>query len=351
MKNYWSMRTSRDNEEVIAGLLNELREGRLRQGWGYKDDQNLDKVLSNNRHALNDAQKETLLHWRMGNGDGHDYMQKDDIVLVPNTPEYGRFTICRVTGDYYFNREPFDDYGHIRPVEVLTREGVANNHEMVHTDLRRSLRCRLRMWNVYRHRDSLDTIVDALENNKLKAEDLVSKISPIERAENIVDAAILDRIKSTKEEIVEKIGGSFRAEEYETVLQSALKHLFRVEVANTSGPAERGADLEIIIHNPFSDSEHWVVPIQVKDYHDQVDAHVAGQLETAFLSRSKHDHVIAVVLLVSNAIASDALNERMRELSNKHNVPFVYCGQKHFQNILGEGLFKEGSERYHANDR
>jgi len=40
MKNrrYWSIRTDKDNRKV---LYNELTQGKLRQGWGYDENQSL----------------------------------------------------------------------------------------------------------------------------------------------------------------------------------------------------------------------------------------------------------------------------------------------------------------------
>jgi len=68
------------------------------------------------------------------------------------------------------------------------------------------------------------------------------------------------------------------------------------------------------------------VPVQVKDCTDKVGEEVAEQLERAFKSRSrKGQYVIAVVLLVTNATASPELKERMRLMSEKYNIPFLYC--------------------------
>ncbi len=147
-RNYWAFRTSRDSPEIIEFLLKELHDGRLRQGWGYQDDQDLNEIQKkwDAGEELSSAQGEASRHWRMGNGPASEgYMQKGDWVLLPNMPENSRFTICEVTGDYSFSRDAHDDYSHIRPVNVLTPEGVVNSHQLVHGDLRRSLRCRSRM--------------------------------------------------------------------------------------------------------------------------------------------------------------------------------------------------------------
>jgi len=312
-RNYWAIRTSRNNDEIIDFILKELRNGRLRQGWGYQDDQDLELIQQkwDKGKKLSSTQKEASRHWRMVNGSiDEGYIQKGDWILVPNIPENGRFSICEVTGDYYFSREKHEDYGHIRPVKVLTPEGgVVNNHQLVHGDLRRSLRCRSRMWNIYSHRDSLKQIISAG-----KEVDLLSGVSPVKRAENLMAPIIADMRTSASKEIADIIFKNIRAESYESVLQTALDRLFQVTVNHTGGSGEQGADLDIVIQNPFKgdDSADWVVPVQVKDYTDTVGEGTAEQLEQAFESRSKEGkQVIAVVLLVTNATASLELEERM----------------------------------------
>lgn len=340
-RNYWAVRTSRDTPEIREFLLGELRDGRLRQGWGYDDWQDLQVIQRkwDNEEELSPAQKEAGRHWRMGNRHANAaYMQKGDWVLVPNTPENGRFTICEVTGDYRFSRAtPHGDYRHIRPVRVLTPEGVVNNHQLVHGDLRRSLRCQSRMWNIYPHRASLKQIIDAVE----RGDNLDSGLMPGERAENLIAPIIKEMSDSASKKIADKIFETIRAEEYEPVLQIALERLFSISVNHTGGSLERGADLEIVIKNPFTedDNSEWIVPVQVKDYDDEVSERVADQLKEAFCSRSKTGHVIAVVLMVTNAIASPELKERMCRLSDCHKIPFIYCGPEEFRNIIGKGWF------------
>ena len=89
--NCWAMRTSRDAEEHRRFLYAELLDGRLRQGWGWNESQDLRRLedLWANREELSDIQKDAAKHWRMGNGGKNymqDYMQVDDLVAVLNVP-------------------------------------------------------------------------------------------------------------------------------------------------------------------------------------------------------------------------------------------------------------------------
>ena len=346
--NCWVMRMSRDNDESAQALLRELRAGRIRQGWGWHKDQDLGHLQSmwEAGQQLSAEQQATGRHWRMGNGAGGDYMQVGDLVVVPNIPQDGLFTICRITGDYYFEildplSNALNDFGHVRPVEVLTPLGVANDHELVHADLRRSFRCRSRLWNVRAHRATLNEILERLEGG-LPPQSLTSGSTPMARVESIVPDVISRQMDSTKKRLAEALGGSVRAEEWEPVLQAALEHLFPVSVYHCGGRGEQGADLEIVIPNPFGADANrdWIVPVQVKDYEGEVGAEVAEQLEHAFISRSETGQVIAVVLLVSNAEASKTLIDRMSELEKQHKIPFFYCGREEFLNILGRGFLR-----------
>ena len=337
--NCWAMRTSRDSEKHRRFLLDQLREGLLRQGWGWEESQDLRRLedLWARDDKLSEIQKQVSRHWRMGNGRGDDYMQVGDLVAVLNMPDDGLFTICRITGDYYFDiPEELKDFGHVRPVEVLTPNGVANDHRLVQADLRRSFRCKLRLWNIKPHCAALDSILQS----GLAPEQLAIGSTSLERAKSIVSELITEPLNLMADRLGSALPKSVRAEEWEPVLRSALESLFPVSVLHTGGPRESGADIEIRIPNPFEEDRDWVVPVQVKDYEGEVPEVVINQLETAFNSRSESGQVIAVVLLVSNAVASEALDRRMQELSNRHHVPFVFCGRDVFMQLLARGFLR-----------
>ena len=334
--NCWATRTSRDLEEHRRFLYEELCEGRLRQGWGWDESQDLRRLedLWAKGAELSKKQDDTAKHWRMGNGKGEEYMQIDDLVVVLNVPEDGLFTICRITGDYdYKIAREFEDFGHLRPVEVLTPKGVSNNHVLVNANLRRSFRCRSRLWNIKPYHASLDFILQSGS----PPEELARGWTPEERVESVIDDEIPNVLESMAERLGDKLSEQVRNQDWEPVLQSALKPLFPVSVEHTGGPHERGADIEIKIRNPFAKDRDWIVPVQVKDHEGEVGVEVADQLKEAFDSRTRDGQVIAVVLLVSNAVESKALERRMRELSDQYRVPFIFCGRDRFLQLLAQG--------------
>ena len=273
----------------------------------------------------------------MGNGEGKACMQVDDLVAVLNTPTDGLFTICQITGNYFFEiAEDMGDFGHVRPVEVLTPFGVSNHHPLVHAGLRRSFRCQLRLWNIESHRASLDSILQS----GLTPEALAIASTPVERVESIVTDIVTEPLNLMADRLANALPEKVRAEEWEPVLQKALESLFPVTILQTGGPHERGADIDIVIPNPFEENRDWIVAVQVKDYNGEVGAEVAEQLANAFESRSQYGRVIAVVLLVSNATASAALDGRMRELSERFHVPFLFSGRAVFLRLLARGFLR-----------
>ncbi|MCY4485654.1 MAG: hypothetical protein OXF11_00850 [Deltaproteobacteria bacterium] len=339
MPNCWAMRTSRVEEDHRTFILDELHAGRLRQGWGYDKSQDLDHIqdLWANGDNLSEIQRSARRHRRMGNGADDDYMQVGDLVAVLNVPSDGLFTICEITGDYYFEiAERFGDFGHVRPVEVLTSKGVSNGHTLVHAGLRRSFRAQARLWNI---RDYC-ACLDAIRRSGLTPEELTGGSTPVGRVESVVSELLTEPLGLMADRLGRALPERVRAEEWEPVLQLALESLFQVSVNQTGGPRELGADIEIVIPNPFEENLDWIVPVQVKDYEGEVGVEAADQLEEAFNSRSRSGRVIAVVLLVSNAVASEALVERMRELTDRHGVPFVFCGRDLFLRLLARGFLR-----------
>lgn len=338
---YWAMRTSRDTQQYRRFVTDELANGRLRQGWGYDPTQDL-RCIQDARHRneqLTPMQTEANRHWRMADGPPNDYMNVDDIVLVPNMPLDGLFTLCRITGGYDFRiPSEIDDFGHFRPVDVLTPLGVANEHELVDAGLRRSLRYQGRLWRITPYADC----VEAILGSNLPPDDLRQGVTAAGRTDSLVAELVAEPINVMADLIAGKLRQRLQSAEWETGILSALEPLFPATVRHTGGPNEQGADLEVVISNPFDDRNDWIVPIQVKDHQGIEGSDVLSQLEQAFSTRlaSGRGSVIAVVLLVTDAEPSTELQQQMSRLSGKHRVPFIFCGGSDLMRILARGFLK-----------
>jgi hypothetical protein len=120
-RGYWVMRTSPWERPYIWA---EAQAGRLRQGWGTQEDQNLEVIAAALRRGdtLSESQREARRALRMLTSWEHG-MRFGDVVVAPNLPEYGRLSIARVTGSYeWAPASPLrfgERFGHVLPVEML----------------------------------------------------------------------------------------------------------------------------------------------------------------------------------------------------------------------------------------
>jgi hypothetical protein len=163
---YWAMRTDQARRDWI---WSELRAGRLRQGWGYRPDLDLEQLAALRRQGVK-LPKYQQDAWR-GNRrllpSQPDSMQVGDIVVSLHLPRYGVWSIARVTGGYRYEistmGNAFDgspDYGHIRDVELLTNErGIDPVREGGSKVLRHAMRQRQRMWCLDFHGDEIDRLL------------------------------------------------------------------------------------------------------------------------------------------------------------------------------------------------
>jgi len=124
MTRYWALRSDQSRREF---MWRELREGRLRQGWGYRADQDLE-LLSRLRHGANRLADHQRDAWR-GNRrllpTEPGAMQVGDLVVFLHLPRYGTWSIARVTGGYRYEISDMPnavdgtpDYGHMRDCRV-----------------------------------------------------------------------------------------------------------------------------------------------------------------------------------------------------------------------------------------
>jgi hypothetical protein len=133
-------------------LWAEAQQGRLRQGWGVADEQNLEVIAEaiTQGKQLTDLQRESRLALRMLTT-WHNGMRLGDVVVAPNLPAYGRLSVFRVTGSYYWslaNKMTWGErFGHVLPVELLA--GDISRHGSSVTDaLRGALRGQSRLYNI-----------------------------------------------------------------------------------------------------------------------------------------------------------------------------------------------------------
>lgn len=191
-RRYWAVRTDRDNRAL---LLDELRKGRLRQGWGWDPSQDLRLIQAEIVKGgpwwerLSATQKHVLPHLRML-ADAADSVRLGDWIVVPKLPEDGTFLVAEVAGHYYY--EPLklsgetdandlgQDYGHVLPVRLRTPKAINRYADEVTAGLRGSLKAQMRMWCLDGYAETLERLVDLSQ----RGADLSSATSGKARLDN-----------------------------------------------------------------------------------------------------------------------------------------------------------------------
>ena len=153
---------------------------------------------------------------------------------------------------------------------------------------------------------------------------------------------VAEPINTMAKQLGEKLRQRLQSAEWETGILGALEPLFPATVRHTGGPNEQGADLEVIISNPFDDRSDWIVPIQIKDHQGVEGTDVLGQLEQAYQSRltsgrgSRHRRSAAR----NRRGTFSELQQQMMQLRDKYGVPFIFCGGIDLMRILARGFLK-----------
>ena len=255
-KNYWGYRIDVKNQDFF---FKELEQGRLRQGWGYAENQKLPDTKDS------DAKKNLSMY---------NNVKKGDILLIPRLPDWGSVAIAEAAEDwdnkekgYKFEIAKLDDgnedYGHIFPANYI---GCFNRHgKDVSGNIQSTLKARNRFWNISRLSEDVEKIIQNLENNKIS-------VSVNESIENIISEEMetyLKLLNEFSETIYKKYDDKFKAADWEKVLKNILEKIYPSEyiVENIGGIKEEkhGTDISITIPGIF---EKYVIAIQIKNYKD-----------------------------------------------------------------------------------
>jgi hypothetical protein len=330
---YWASRIARGHDDFF---WNELVQGRLRQGWGYRKDQDLRDVQKLDWNEKNEWQRETERQRHMLGESGG--WQEGDIVLVPNMPHRGMFALARVTGPYQYEIDPDrQDFGHIREVELLTPHGIANTSSIVGSGLRATLRNAGRTWRV----KGRDAEFERVQHHA-KDPEITKESSETERVRGVMGDAMDTALQALRTDFDTRVSDALGKAEWEGVIVEALRpHFPTSDIQKTGGPNERGADIEITTPNPFG-GPSWITVIQVKDWQGKAGPSPIRQLEHAIETRRDQDdiggitaHVISAILTIGKAEPTQELEDAARDLEQRTGVPVtIIHGDKLLELIL-----------------
>lgn len=335
-RHYWASRPDRNNLDYF---WTELQKGRLRQGWGYRDDQNLNLILAEKQKGgdwwarLSEEQRDAYRNYPFHPGWGDDTMQKGDIVLIPNMPTFGSFSLgCFVDDEYQYDISDEGDYGHWRQIALLTPDGIVSDHESVHADIRSTLRCRSRIWRIDGVGLYLETLLKLLQADNMKAG---VHFSPDQRFSKIVlkakEAAREPAREAARKEIEALLDAEFHARDFEFAVQLVLRKLFLGSIEHLGGKSEEkhGTDLLVKIDNPFGEIP-FIIPVQVKKHTGESEYGIE-QLEMAAEYWKKEGHsegILIALALITTADSVTLARARLDALESKSGLPCYLLGRK-----------------------
>lgn len=309
----------------IPFFKQELDAGRLRQGWGYADGQDL------RRREINDGAS--------GNIGIFDRVKRGDILLIPRLPDWGKVSIAEATEDfdvgYKFLISPeMGDYGHIFPAKVL--KTFLRSSSLVTGDLKKTLRFPKRFKSIYY--DGCGREIEALIN----ADD-AQRHTPQnsdERAATAISQAIRNSFDEQKfeEELWAGFNKQYNAAEWEEALIFMLRKQFPFyEIERTGGASEKahGTDILVLLPGIVNDYQY-AIAIQVKDYSWVVGEGVISQIQKADHWNTKDNiSLIDKIVIITNAKEDDNKHLIGKELARSNReVKFIFA--KELRGLLSD---------------
>lgn len=325
----------RTDSRVREFISEELKFGHLRQGWGHEHNQDLRTIRQTPRAQRDQHQAKAWRGNRRLLEETWDGLQVGDVVILPNIPKQGRWTVARVPGPYRYEiHAGQQNYGHIRPVRPwLSRDGeltqIDPRHELIPAALRRSMTCRSRMWSL----DSFGEIIEQLIAAASAGDPLDVGQSPNERFASFVT--------SMRAEAYELVDHGWGGAELEDLVVRILENRYRASHPNAridhkGGAGEHGIDVLVTLPDPLGVSLK--IGVQVKK-HDGVESSLRSLEQIAEAHR--HWRIHAGVVLTTATEASDAFEDRREALADELGIDIQVIFREQFVDLVLEHVAAE----------
>lgn len=312
---FWGYRIRND---IADYFFEELRQKRLRQGWGYEAEHD----LRNSSIADDGARRNKPIY---------EKVKKGDYLIIPHMPSYDYVTIAQATEDfnkgYQFSIDNFDDFGHIFPAKYCIHFAKANIN--VGANIRSTLKCISRFWNADKCKDEIMNILSKDISKLVDSSDISQKLN-----------TALKEVFN-EEEFANSLFKSFRdrfnASDWEFVLCEGFKKILpsNVEVETTSNREEIKHGCDIFIKIPGIFETTYVIAIQIKDYEGTVSSDVVDQINKVdryLVEREPNAVLIDKYIIIIDADSCD--NEDLIEKANKDKIKLIY--RKELKSLLSQ---------------
>lgn len=308
MKNYWCYRIDTSQTKFF---MDELNNGRLRQGWGWDEGQNLTNV------TVDEGARRNLPMFSQ--------VKKGDILLIPQLPTWGQVALVEATEDwnqgYKFEIDiNLKDYGHIFPAKFL--KSFTRQNENVTSPLRSTLKSPSRFWNIKHYQEDVENLLSKEQDELEKRQDFQSRLT------SLVGTTFTEEFneQNFKDKIYAKCINQFQGEEWEYPLQIGLQELFPFyQVERVGGPEEENHGTDILIKLPGLLTDYqYAIAIQVKDHVGVVDQSVIEQINKADeYWKNKNLKLIEKWVIITKALK----NENSILVENDSDVKILFVSE------------------------
>ena len=321
-KNYWGYRIDVKNQDFF---FKELQQGRLRQGWGYAENQKLPETKDSG------ARKNLSMH---------DKVKKGDILLIPRLPDLGSVAIAEAAEDwnegYKFEiDDEKKDFGHIFPARYI---GCFNRHgKDVSGNIQSTLKARNRFWNISRLSEDVEKIMQNLEGNK-------ESTSVIENIKNIVSEQVKSYfdLKECCDKIVDEYNQKFVASQWEEVIKNILEKIYPgYEIERIGGSKEEKHGTDVLVNIPgISISGSYNIAIQVKNYTGNISDEnikiIIDQVNKAEEYGWEDGKLIDKILVITPAKEEE--NPKLIEKCKKEDIKVIFSEE--LKNLIFKSIIE-----------
>ena len=311
-KHYWGYRIDVKNQDFF---FKELEQGRLRQGWGYAENQKLPETKDSG------ARKNLSMYHNV---------KKGDILLIPRLPDWGSVAIAEAAEDWNNEEKGYrfeiddekKDFGHIFLANYI---GCFNRHgKDVSGNIQSTLKARNRFWNISRLSEDVEKIMKNLEGNK-------ESTSVIENIKNIVSEQVKSHfdLKECCDKIVDEYNQKFVASQWEEVLKDILEKIYpgyEIERIGGSKEEKHGTDILVTISG-LSNLEKYNIAMQVKNYNDVISDNNIDNIIKQINKAEKYvwennGKLIDKILVITSAKKEE--NPKLIEECKKENIKVIF---------------------------
>lgn len=312
-RNYYGFRVDSTYDDKRNFFFEEILQGRLRQGWGFLEGQNLmnqtiDRGANRNRCMLN--------------------VKYGDILLIPHIPTWSDVTIVEAVEDWHIGykfeiTQKYGDFGHIFPVKYLCH--FNRHNDKISACIRSSLRNPTRFW---RFNKECDTFIEKIP--QYKQNELVSPTSCVSRFYSSLDNAFSEIEPELTKLVYKNCVAHFQATEWEFALLEGLKLLYPEPyfyIERVGGKSEKKHGSDLLIHIPSICPEvEYGIAIQIKDYENNFNvSEVINQINKAnYFEETNNIKVIDRVVIITKSTNKGISGEYETIMNSQKDIRFIF---------------------------